>query len=85
MAAEPDFASRPLRWTSIVFAFVLLAIFIRVNDFLDVSETALERMNVIQSPTLRLAEKMLSSTPGAASSIRCGITPAHLLLRYHAN
>src|SRR5262249_47910923 len=51
------FASRPIRWTSIVFAFVLLAVFIRINDFIDVSETALERMNIIQSPALRLAEK----------------------------
>jgi hypothetical protein len=61
MAAEPDFASRPLRWTTIVFAFVLLAVFIRINDFIDVSETALERMNIIQSPTLRLAEKSARS------------------------
>jgi hypothetical protein len=44
-----------------VTAIFLITIAVRINDFIDFSETALERMNFIKSPTLRLAENTARS------------------------
>jgi hypothetical protein len=44
-----------------VSAAFLITIFIRINDFIDLSETMLERLDFIRSPTLRLAENTARS------------------------
>ena len=46
-------------WVLSLIAFVVVVI--RINDFVDLSETLLERFNLIKSPTLRLAENTARS------------------------
>jgi hypothetical protein len=61
MAGETAMRSRPRFWVGVVGALFLIAIFVRTNDFIDVSETMLERLQFIKSPTFRLAENTAKS------------------------
>jgi len=61
MAVEPNIQRHPLRWLGIIIALFLLVLLVRINEFVDLSETVLERLDVIKSPSLRLAENTARS------------------------
>jgi hypothetical protein len=51
-----------VRRSALVLSLIALALIaLRINDFIDLSETLLERLNIIKSPTLRLAENTTRS------------------------
>jgi len=58
---------RSRRWFGIrrtalfVAAVFVVSAFVRINDFIDFSETVLEHLDLIRSPTLRLAENTARS------------------------
>jgi hypothetical protein len=53
--------TRPLSWWGIAALLFLAMVLIRINDFFDLSQTMLERLQIIKSPVLRLAEKTARS------------------------
>jgi hypothetical protein len=61
MADEPSIQRHSLRWVGVITALFLVVVLVRVNEFVDLSETALERLEFIKSPSLRLAENTARS------------------------
>lgn len=61
MAIEADIRARPLPWFGIFAVIFLVVVLMRINEFVDLSETVLERLEIIKSPSLRLAENTARS------------------------
>jgi hypothetical protein len=61
MSVEPNVKRHPLRWVGIITALFLVVVLARINEFVDLSETVLERLDFIKSPSLRLAENTARS------------------------
>lgn len=53
--------TRPLGWWGIAALLFVGMVLIRINDFFDFSQTTLERLQIIKSPALRLAENTARS------------------------
>jgi len=56
-----EVTTRPLGWWGIASLLALAVVLIRINDFVDLSQTVLERVHIIKSPVLRLAENSARS------------------------
>jgi len=61
MPLQQDMRARPLRWIGIIFVLFLIAIFLRIDDFIGFSERTLVRFDFLKSPAMRLAENTARS------------------------
>ena len=56
MSTQQEMRARPLLWIGIIFLFFLIAVFLRVGNFIEFSEETLQRLGFLKSPAFRLAE-----------------------------
>jgi len=56
MSLQQDMRARPVRWVGIIFALFLIAIFLKIADFIDFSRDTLQNFGFLKSQSFRLAE-----------------------------